>query len=106
MRRKFNVKLVASVLAGLLITSVGVHFLHGYQLQRNAYRLLEQGDRAVADKEDEKALSYYAQYLNFVPNDADTMQKYAQVMDRRGVSWAERVQLVLRMEQVLRVKPN
>jgi tetratricopeptide (TPR) repeat protein len=106
MRRKLNVKLVASVLAGLLVASVGVHFLHGYQLQRNAYRLLEQGDRAADDKDDEKALTYYGQYLSFVPNDADTVQKYAQVLDRRAVRGADRVQLILRMEQVLRVKPN
>ena len=106
MRRKLNVKLLGSVLAGLLAVSVSVHFLHGYQVTHNAYRLLERGDQAVADKEDDKALAYYSQYLVFAPNDADTVQKYAVVLDRRVESGGERVRLVLLMEQVLRVKPN
>lgn len=106
MRRKFNFKLLASVVVGLLVVSVGVHFLHGYQVTRNAHLLLERGDQAVADKEDDKALAYYAQYLSFAPNDADTVQKYAVVLDRRVEADDERVRLVLLMEQVLRVKPN
>ena len=106
MHRKLNIKLVVSVLASLLVASVGVHFLHGFQLQRNAYRLLEMGDQAVNDKKDEKALTYYAQYLTFVPDDADTVQKYAVVLDRRATTDGERLHLILRMEQVLRVKPN
>src|SRR6516162_4048950 len=106
MRRKLNVKLVASFLAGLLCASGAVHFLHGYQLQRNAYRLLELGDRAVEENDDVKALTCYSQYLNFLPNDADTVQKYAQVLDRHAATGADRVRLILLMEQVLRVKPN
>jgi len=103
MRRKLNVKLVVSVFASLLIGGVGVHFLHGYQVQRNAYRLLELADQAVTDQKDDKASAYYAQYLSFVPNDVDTVQKYANVLDRQGVTDTDQI---LRMEQVLRVKPN
>ena len=105
MRRKLNVKLVASVVGGLLVFSVGVHFLHGYQVERNAYRLLERADQAVAAKEDAKALIYYDQYLALVPNDVDTMQKYAELLDRRPDD-ADPVDLVVKMEKVLRVKSD
>ena len=105
MRRNLNVKLVASVIGGLLVFSVGVHFLHGYQVHRNAYRLLERADQAVAAKEDAKALVYYAQYLALVPNDVDAVQKYAEVLDRRPDD-ADPEDLIVRMEKVLRVKSN
>ena len=105
MRRKLNVKLVAIVLAGLLVFGVGAHFLHAFQLRQNAYRLLERGDQALVHKDFDKALNSYAQYLTFVPGDVDTLQKYAEVLDVRADA-SERVELVLKMEQVLRAKPN
>src|SRR5260370_22161967 len=60
----------------------------------------------MEENDDVKALSCYCQFLNFLPNDADTVQKYAQVLDRHAATVADRVQLILLMEQVLRVKPN
>jgi tetratricopeptide (TPR) repeat protein len=105
MRRKINVKLLAIVLGSALIAAVGIHFLHAYQLGENAYRLLEHGDRALAAREFDKALGYYGQYLTFVPNDANTTQKYVQALDVRAESVSERVKLILMMEQVLRAKP-
>src|SRR5262245_12163095 len=106
MRRKLNVRLIVSVLGATLCVFVVVHFLHGYQLYRTANRLLERGDRAIEENDDVKALTCYSQYLNFLPNDADTAQKYAQVLDRHVTTVADRVRLILLMEQVLRVKPN
>ena len=106
MRRKLNVKLVAIVLASLVLAAFSAHFLHAYQLRQNSYRFLERGDKAVQDKEYDKALSCYAQYLTFVPDDADTLQKYAEALDVRASSIGERVALILKMEQVLRVKPG
>ena len=104
MRQTLNIKLAAIVIGVLLVAGVGVHFLHGFQLQRNAYRLLDLADQAVKDGKDEKALAYYEQYLNLAPEDVDTVQKYALVLDRRDDT--DPVKLILCMEQVLRVKPN
>ena len=106
MRRKLNVKLVAGLLGACALTAIAVHFLHGYQLSENSYRLRERGDRALEAKEYEKARSYYEKYRTFVPNDADTATKYAQALDQSAASVGERVQLVLLMEQVLRVRPT
>src|SRR5437660_1056481 len=106
MRRKLNVKLIAGILVGLTVVAAAVHGIHVIQLGRNAHRLLELGDRALAEDRPEKASTYYAQYLNFVPDDADTVQKYAQVLDRLAVNGDDRVRVIVKMEQVLRVKPN
>jgi tetratricopeptide (TPR) repeat protein len=104
MQRKLNVKLVLVLLGSLLVLSVAVHFWHGYQLRQNARYLLDRADRAMSERQLDAALIYYAQYLNFVPNDVDTVQKYAETMDASGD--ADRVQVVLLIEQVLRAKPN
>src|ERR1700681_628417 len=104
MRRKLHVKRVVMMLAGLLLTAAAVHWLHNIQVEQNAYRLLESGDRAMEEKDYEKAKLYYSQYLSFIPNDADTVQKYVEVvevLDRTGGEIAEVVNL---MEQVLRMK--
>ncbi len=106
MPSKLNVKLVAMVLAGLLVFGVSAHFLHAFQLRQNAYRLLQRGDKAALDKDYDKALRFYAQYLIFQPGNVDTLQKYAEALDVRATDVGERVELVLKMEQVLRAKPN
>ncbi|MBI2804433.1 MAG: tetratricopeptide repeat protein [Planctomycetes bacterium] len=106
MRRKLNVKLVAIVFGGLLVVGAAVHFVHGYQLARNAHRLLERADDARGENDLDRALTLYDQYLKFVPNDVETVQKYARALDQRARSGDERVQVVLKMEQVLRVKPG
>src|ERR1043166_7632197 len=106
MQRNLNVKLVGGTLAGLLVAAVAVHFLHGYQVQRNAYRLLERAEQSVAAKDDDKALTYYSQYLSFVPGDIDAMQKYVEALDRRTPVDGDVVRLTLLMEQVLRAKSN
>jgi len=49
----------------------GTHFLHGYQVRRNASGLLEQADRAEQEKEPIKALEYLSRYVGLVPADAD-----------------------------------
>jgi tetratricopeptide (TPR) repeat protein len=106
MRRKLNVKLVGSVLGGVAIAALLVWFVHEWQLKQNAYQLLERGNRAAAANDYLKASTYYGQYLAFVPDDADTLQKYAQALDQVATTSGERIDLVGKMEQVLRLKPN
>ena len=106
MRRKLNVKLLVGTVAGLLIVSAAAYALHGYQMKQNAYRLLERGDQAFAAKDYAKAELRYAEYLKFVPHDSETARKYAQVLDFTAADFGDRVQLVLLMEQVLRVQPD
>lgn len=106
MQRKLNVRLLAIVAAALFITAVVSHYLHAYQLKRNAHLLLEFGDEAAEQKKYGKALNYYSQYLAFMPGDVDTLRKYCQALDARAGSVDERVELVLKMEEVLRAQPG
>ncbi|HZZ78860.1 MAG TPA: tetratricopeptide repeat protein [Gemmataceae bacterium] len=105
MRRKLNFKLLAIVSAVLLLAGIATHFLHAYQVRQNAYRLLERGDKAIADKDYDKALTFFGQYLGIVPDDVDTVQKYAEALDARANDDDDHITLILKMEQVLRAKP-
>lgn len=106
MRRKLNVKLLLITLGTFLVAATGVHFLHSYQVQKNSYRILDLADRAQAEKDTDRALSLYAQYLLLVPDDPDTVQKYAVAFGEKVSTVADRVRLILLMEQVLRAKPK
>src|SRR6516165_8871643 len=106
MRSKFNFKLVAMVGISFVLVGVSVHLLHSYQLEQSAYRLLERGDKAAQARDLDKALANYSQYLKFVPDDADALQKYVLTLDLQASSAAERVELVLKTQQVLRAKPH
>ena len=46
MRRRLNLRVLACLVVVLLVLAAGIHWLHGYQVQRNAGALLEQADRA------------------------------------------------------------
>ena len=50
--RRLNVKLLVWLVFGTLVLVVGVHFLHAYQIDRNADTLLKQGE--LADKADHR----------------------------------------------------
>ena len=102
MRRKLHIKRVVGILGGLFLLAAALFAVHRFQVQRNAYRLLELGDRAVEEGDYEKARTCYSHYLHYAPNDADTAQKYAQVLDKTG---GEPLALLNLMEQVLRLKP-
>mgnify|MGYP002784730987 CR=1 FL=1 len=105
MTRKLNIKLLLGLLGGFAIVGIAVHFLHAYQLEKNAYRLLERADTAAKAKDYDKSEWYYEQYRSFVPDDVDTVQKLAQLLDARGDEVGQ-VRVVLLMEQVLRLKPG
>ncbi len=105
MKRTLNVKLIGIVFGSIALCAVVVHFLHGFQVERNAYRLLERADEAFESKNYHKAENYYEQYLRVIPDQPDAVQKLVEVLDRIDYP-GDRLRRVLLMEQVLRAKPN
>src|SRR5262249_17007087 len=55
LRRRINYLLVIALVVGLAAFGVGVHFLHQYQVQRNASSLLEHARRVKSDEKFEQA---------------------------------------------------
>ena len=105
MRRKLNFKPIVWTLAAFIPAGIGVHFVHGYQVQRGARSLLARGDAALAQDHPDAALADYARYLAIVPNDVDAQEKYVRLLDRIGGP-GDRLEVVLQMQQLLLARPE
>src|SRR5436305_6005263 len=75
MRKSLNIKYLGYWLAAILVLGVGVHFLHGFQVKRNAGALKEQAEKAEEAGDLRHAADYFRQYLGFVPGDTDALAR-------------------------------
>ena len=105
MHRKLNLKPILWTLAALVPAGIGIHFVHGYQVQRNARSLLARGDAAAAKDHFDAALADYARYLGIVPNDLAAQEKYVRLLDRVAGP-ADQVRVVMLMQQLLLARPE
>src|SRR5262249_48797409 len=78
-------KLLLSVVGVFALLGTGVHFLHGYQIKRNASDLLSYAERAEQEGDLGRAIDFWSRYLGFVPGDLA-------VLDKRGMSIAKTAQ--------------
>jgi tetratricopeptide (TPR) repeat protein len=98
----------------------GFLFLHGYQVERNAYvfkresELLEQRGEAATKKNDDRAaaLAYrdaaknLSWYVRLVPHDVDAMAKLGLMTANLSRDLSSRIRAFGLLEQVLRVDPE
>jgi tetratricopeptide (TPR) repeat protein len=106
MRRTLNLKFAAGLLAILVVTSIAVHFLHGYQVKRNARALLQQARLARDEGRDSQAAEYLGDYLRYMPKDDDALAEYAQLLDKLAKSPRAQLRAYLVLDQVLRRQPD
>ena len=118
--RTFNTRFAAILLAIVAVFSVGVYFLNGYQVQRNAYvfqveaELAEQrAAEAAKEKNPEAEHKAYQDavrnlfwYTRLVPDDVDVLEKLGMLMvekmhDAKSFGQAYNV-----LERVLRLDPE
>jgi tetratricopeptide (TPR) repeat protein len=102
--RKLNVKLLACLVLPLILLGVGVHFLHGFQVSRNADFLLRRAQKAKDEGNLKEQKKYLELYIGYVGNDPKAQAEFALVTNeltgpnsRTGQQWA----LTL-MEQAVR----
>jgi predicted Zn-dependent protease len=76
MKRQLNLKAALILLLVLLALGVGGHFLHGYQVQRNAASLLAQSEREQEAGNLVNARNYLEVYLGFRPKDMKALERY------------------------------
>src|SRR6516162_4894421 len=62
-KKKPNFKFLVCLLAGTALAAIGVHFLHAFQVKRNAGALLHQADQAEKEGNLRRAADYLIQYL-------------------------------------------
>jgi Tfp pilus assembly protein PilF len=108
MRRRLNVKGLLVLLGGLVLSGLAVHFLHGFQVKRQAGILLKQEERAENAKEYRVAIDYLRRYLGFRPDDTDALAHYGRLLAREDIATTPRAGLfaISILESVLRRDPE
>ncbi|MBY0522441.1 MAG: tetratricopeptide repeat protein [Gemmataceae bacterium] len=106
MRRKLNLHLLLWCLAGLLAMGVGTHFLHAYQVHRNAGILLRQADVAEEQGQLAESADYLSRYLGLVPDDAVVLANYGLALAKLAKTPRARCEAFFALEQGLRRAPD
>lgn len=102
MRRTLNVKwLVGSVIV-VAVLAGGTHWLHGFQVRRNAGSLLEVADRAEQKGDLEVARTSLERYVALAPQDTDALARHAFLLDRLAKTDRDRLAVFFALEKVLR----
>jgi cellulose synthase operon protein C len=108
MNRRLNIRAVLILLGAATLLGVGVHLLHGAQVNRQATTLLTQANLAEQKKNLPATLDYMRRYLGFKPGDTDVLARYAQLLaDEKVANTPAKVDSALRVvESVLRRAPS
>ncbi len=78
--KRLNVKLAVWLIGITLVSVVGVHFLHGYQIERNADFLKRQAETALKNGKTEDAIKYYSQFLKY-RDEGESYSELARLVD-------------------------
>jgi tetratricopeptide (TPR) repeat protein len=77
MRKRINLKALCAIIAVMGVLMPGVHFLHGYQVRRQAGILLARAGSAESQGRLEVAADYLSRYVSLVPDEADVRVRHA-----------------------------
>jgi tetratricopeptide (TPR) repeat protein len=86
MKLTINYKAVLILLASAGVLVTAVHFLHAFQMERNAQAVLEQARQAEQEGEWQHQAEYLSTYLGLVPTDADARGTYALLLRKQAKS--------------------
>ncbi len=115
MSLRFNVKFTACLLVLGVLCGGGTHFLHGYQVKRNAGVFLERADRAAKEAETaepaEKAALYRKEaehlrrYLAFRPRDTEARARLGILLEKFVRTSKDLSNILIVYDTVLRQDP-
>ncbi|MBM4070086.1 MAG: tetratricopeptide repeat protein [Planctomycetes bacterium] len=106
-KKRLNGKALLILSLALLLLGGGIHFLHAFQVKRNAGGLLEQAAHEESQGNDRQAADYLRQYLGFDPADADVLAKYGLLLNKLAHnSFRARADAFRILEHALRRSPD
>ncbi len=82
MKRKLHLRNLLIILGVVAVLTIGAHFLHGYQVRRNADVFLEEARKAEERGEFDLAAGHLKRYLEYRPNDDQARGKYGFVLEQ------------------------
>jgi len=101
MSQRINLRLICYSIACFAIVAVVVHFLHSWQLQREARIFLVKAQEAEAGGNVGRAIDLYGKYLSVVPKDVDAKAEYGSLLAAVGAYEAafSAFEAVLRLDE-------
>ncbi len=106
MKRKPNPAAFVSLLALLVLLGAAVHFVHGFQTQRNAVALLQQATRLEEQGKFNQAAEALYRYVQFVPGDDEAYARYGLLVEKQARSLRARARAFEVLDQVVRRNPD
>jgi len=104
--RTVNVRLLGALLAGVVIFGVLVHFLHGYQVRRNAYVFCNEARKAREAGDISTALLNYRWYVNLAPNDQEVLEEFGYLLADKAQDGRTYLAAYNILERLLRLDPE
>jgi tetratricopeptide (TPR) repeat protein len=104
-----NLRFLAVAVVLLALPAVGVHFLHGYQVQRSSHLLLRQATEAETAGDHLKSAGYLRRYLALDPQSTDALVRLGIALDENGKKTKadkDRMQALMVLEQGARRDPD
>src|SRR5262249_575767 len=107
-RKTINLRGVLVVTGSALALGLAVHFLHAFQVRRNAGILLSQAEKAEWEGQISKAIDYLHRYLSLAPQSHQALAKYGTLLADPSVAKTRRAfeKAYLALEQALRREPG
>ncbi len=103
--KHLNTRFLLGLGVSLAVIGIGVHFLHGYQVNRNAVALKELSEQAALEGNDDQAIQLLGQYLQFRPDDLDATARLGIMVDQSAPSLQTYRRAYRIFSQVLREDP-
>src|SRR5262249_30528911 len=102
MHRTIRLKAVLVLLCTCLTSGVAVHFVHGFQMKRNARTLLAQADDFEHEDHPEQAVDCLGMYLGLAPGDTEVHIRQALLLERLARTPRAKVEAFLALDAALR----
>src|SRR5438067_1154958 len=101
MKTQVNYKAVLILLAGALVFGTGVHFLHAFQVQRNARGLSEYAAAMEKDGDKAQAIKLLEKYAGMMPLDGDALARLGLLLEEQANTGLKLRRAYLVLEQAL-----
>jgi tetratricopeptide (TPR) repeat protein len=103
MKKRLNLRFILYLLGSLAVLGTGTHFLHGYQVRRNAHALFDQAQAAEQQGQLDQAADCLGRYLALAPDDLDALAHYGTLLadERLATSFQAKQRALLVLNRVL-----
>ncbi len=103
---RINVKFLLGLLLALVLAAIGIYFLHGFQVSRNAGSLLARAQKAEADGDLSKSQELLGRYLAYRPKDVEGLIRYARLLEQKATSPGQKIEAATAYDRALAVDPG